>query len=56
MSRCVALVAADRFAPAIRPHAPEAEVRVLDGASHLGLVGEARLAEDLVAWIAASAP
>ncbi|MBW2397271.1 MAG: alpha/beta hydrolase, partial [Deltaproteobacteria bacterium] len=42
--------AADRFGPAILPHAPDAEVRIVEGAGHLGLVGEERVVELLRAW------
>ncbi|MCP5056036.1 MAG: alpha/beta hydrolase [bacterium] len=42
--------AADRFGPAITPHAPQAEIRIVEGAGHLGLVGEERVAGILGAW------
>jgi alpha-beta hydrolase superfamily lysophospholipase len=42
--------AADRFEAAIRGHAPEAKVHLVEGATHLGLVGDPRTAEHLIAW------
>lgn len=46
--------AADRFGPAIQPHAPHADVRIVEGAGHLGLVGDERVAQILADWLAGS--
>ena len=46
--------AADRFGPAIKPHAPHADVRIVEGVGHLGLVGDARVAQILGGWLAGS--
>lgn len=41
---------ADQFEPAILAHSPGAQVLVVDGARHLGLVGDPRTAEHLATW------
>jgi len=42
---------AQAFAPAVLPHAPEARVEIVPGASHLGLIGAPQTAARLIEWL-----